>query len=553
MPEVFARQVEKLDKKTPNIITLPSREEKVARQSFHSSVIVTAGNVSSMVFLAIGSIVVARLLGPKEFGLYSLVLSLPLFLQTLTGFGTKTAVNRYSAYHISKGDFATARRITKNAILFLLLSSTVFTVLSFALSGVMAATLLDRPTITLYVQVATLLIFGQALFVFLTPAFVGWHAPLQDAIWTIVQAILKLVISVLLVLLGFGVFGALYGYVLGSLLAGVFGILALYLSKLRRGSGTNGSRWSFAEFMNDVKTMVSFGLPVYLGNTVLQLSQRLVVTVSISYIASNSIIGYYSAAGNVTQSVLAISMGFNSAFFAAFASLDGMNSDTSLAFKYGVKYVSYFMMPLIIFIAATPSIFINAFYGRAYSQASYFLVFLALAYLPYAFGYSVLAPYINGTGNTRLNLFMDVAEALGTLFPAFILIYWLRLGIYGLLLTVMISNVAPTIYGLYAAKKYLHAAPDYLNLLRTSFVCVICYLILYPLSSFALRGVSVVISFPIELLVFLGSYLTLMPLSRAVRSEDINRLRLSARGIRVVNRFLELILDYENFIIEHFG
>jgi stage V sporulation protein B len=531
---------------------LPSREEKVARQSFHSSVIVTAGNVSSMVFLAAGSIIVARLLGPQNFGLYSLVLSLPLFLQTLTGFGTKTAVNRHTAYYISKGDFATARRLTKNAIIFLLISSAIFTAVSFVLSGAMAATLLDRPTITIYVQVATLLIFGQPLFVFLTPAFVGWHEPLQDAIWTIAQAVLKLVISVVLILLGFGVFGALYGYVLGSLLAGVFGILVLYLQKLRGSSTMNEKKWSFADFVGDAKTMMWFGLPVYIGNTVLLLSQRLVVTVALAYIASNKIIGYYSAAGNVTQSILAISMGFNSAFFAAFASLDGMNSDTSMAFKYGVKYVSYFMMPLIVFIVATPSVFINAFYGRAYSQASFYLVYLALAYLPYAFGYSVLAPYINGTGNSKLNLFMDIAEALGTLVPAFILISWLRLGILGLLLTIMISNVAPTIYGLYATQKYLHASPDYVNLLRTSIVCIICYLILYPISSFLLRGVSVFISFPIELFIFTGVFLTLMPLIRAVQSEDINRLKLSSRGIKVVNRFLDLILGYENFLIEHF-
>lgn len=525
----------------------------MARQSFHSSVIVTAGNITSMVFLAAGSIVVARLLGPQDFGLYSLALNLPLFLQTLTGFGTKTAVNRHSAYYISKGDLATARRLTKNAILFLLISSSIFTALSFALSGVMATYLLDRPTIAAYVQLATLLIFGQALFVFLTPAFVGWHEPLQDAIWTIAQAVLKLVISVTLVLLGFGVFGALSGYVIASLLAGMFGVLALYLRKLRSGgSRVNEKRWSFAEFRSDVKTMMRFGLPVYFGNTILQLSQRLIITIAIAYVASNRIIGFYSAASNVTQSILAISMGFNSAFFAAFASLDGMNSDTSLAFKYGVKYVSYFMMPLIVFIVATPSFFINAFYGRAYSQGSYFLVFLALAYLPYAFGYSVLAPFINGTGNTKLNLLMDVAEALGTVIPAFVLISFLRLGILGLLLTVMISNVAPTIFGLYAAQKYLHAKPDYVNLIRTSFVCIICYLILYPLSSFALRGVSVLISFPIELLVFLIAYLTFMPLVRAVQHEDINRLRVSSRGLKVVNRFLDLILDYENFLLERF-
>jgi O-antigen/teichoic acid export membrane protein len=503
-----------------------------------------------MVFLLFASLAVARLLGPGEYGLYSLALALPLLLQMLVGFGVRTAVNRYSAYNISKGDTLAAQRMTKNAILFLILTALALTALSVTLSSVISLTLLNRPQLTLYVEAASTLIFGQALYNFLTPAFVGWSAPLQDAFWTTVQAILKFAISVVLILLGFGIFGALYGYVFSCLLSGIFGIIALYLIKLRGNSANKETGWSFARFSEDVKEMIKFGFPVYIGNIILVFSQQPVITIILSYIATNTIIGYYSAASNITQTLSVISAALTPAFFTAFASLNGMNSDTGLAFRYAVKYVSYFMMPLIIFLLAAADLLIDILYGKAYLQSSYFLELLTIAYLPYAFGYSVLIPYFSGTGNTKMIMFMNIVEALGTLAPALILVLLLKLGISGLLLAIIISNVGPTAFGLYSAQKYLRVKVDYSSLARTFFVSILCYLLIYALSLFQLSGISYLFSFPIELVVYFVSYITLMPLAGAVQMDDIVRLKMSTRGIRVLDRFLDIILGYESFLVK---
>jgi O-antigen/teichoic acid export membrane protein len=533
---------------------LPSREEKIARQSFKSSAIITAGNLISRVFLLITSLVVARLLGPSNYGLYSLALALPLFMQVLPGFGTRTAINRYSAYHIARGDFSTAQRMTINSVLFLLLTSSGLTGLSIALARWMSAIFLNRPELTVFLEVSSILIFGQAVYNYLTPAFVGWGAPFQDAIWTVVQSVLKLVISIGLLLLGLGVFGALWGYVLASLLAGIFGLVALYFTMLRKIPGDKESphfKWNFKDFVHDVREMNRFGTPVWLGTIILNISQQPVLTVILSYIAANATIGFYSAAGNITQSVPTITTALTPSFFAAFASLEGINSDLGTAFKYANKYVSYFMMPFIIFLFASSNLLISILYPHSYLHASYFLEFLTLAYLPYAFGYTVLTPFVNGTGNTKLNLMMDVIEAVFTLVPAFVLIFLLKLGINGLLISIMLSNVAPTVFGLYSAQKYLHAKVDYSALTKTFLVSIACYLCIYALSVLTLTHFPSILAFAIELLVFLGLYLTLMPLTRAVRTEDISRLKVSTRGLRGISPVMNLIWKYERFLIRH--
>src|SRR5487761_1204851 len=85
---------------------LSSKEERVARQSIGSTFIVTFGNILYGLVLAITSLIVARLLGPAEYGVYGLALAIPLFLQLLAGVGVQPASTRYSSYYIPQGNMA---------------------------------------------------------------------------------------------------------------------------------------------------------------------------------------------------------------------------------------------------------------------------------------------------------------------------------------------------------------------------------------------------------------------------------------------------------------
>lgn len=532
----------------------------VARQSVSSTFIVTFGNIVYAVILGLTSLTVARLLGPAGYGVYGLALTIPLFLPILAGVGTGTASTRYSAYYISQGDIRIARRMTKNAILFSTLTSLGLTSLSFAFSGPMSTIFLHRPELTLYVELTSISIIGQVLFRFQAGSFVAWGIPIQNAVWNIIQAILKLSISVFLVLLGFGVSGALLGFVISYLFAGFFGIIALYITKIRNRAYSNDpvaqlESWSFSDFANDVKKMVRYGLPEYSGYVILIFSQQPVLIIILSFIASNTIIGYYSAATNIAGGLTLIIGSLTPVFFAAFAKLDGMNSSTGKAFSYAVKYISYFMMPAIIFLIASSNFVIEIVYGRSYIPASYYLELLMVAYLPLAFGQAVLVSLFNGVGKTRLTMYMTLIEALATLAPAYILIIWLRLGVNGLLYSLIISNIAPTIFGLFIADKYLRARADYINLIKILVVSLLCFGFVYLLSTLVFSGISSfvfsLIAFFVELLVFFGLYLTMVPLFRAVGREDITRLKTSSYGLKVLSKFMHPILNYEEFLIEH--
>jgi stage V sporulation protein B len=537
---------------------LSTNGERIAKQSLNTISILIVGNLSSNAILAIASLSVGRLLGPQSYGIYSLALSLPTFIELFVGLGVGGAITRYSAYYISKGDLETARRMTKNGIVFQYITSSLFTIVTILLAGFLSSVLLHRPDLTLYLGIASLLIIGTQAFQIVTQqTFLGWGLPSQVMIWTIVQSVLKLSISIGLILLGLGIIGALLGYTFSLLLTGIFGILALYILKLRTkpAAGHNVISTNFNHnlraFLNDTKVMIRYGLPAFTGSIILGSAQQPIFTVILALIASNVAIGYYSAANVVSVAVASVTGSVVSGLFPIFSRLDGMNLDTRIAFRYAVKYSSYVIMPALIFVILTSRQVMEIIYGRAYLPSTSYLELLIISFLPLAFGQSVLSSYFNGTGHTRLTMIMSLIEALATISAVLILVLSAKQGIQGLMYSIIISNIPPTAFGLYAAKKYLGGSVDLQSLAGTTLVCFTCFLVVYLLSTFVLSGTEYIISFILELLAFLGMYLTLMPCAGVIRREDIDRLRIASRGLRILSALLNPVLRYEAFLVEH--
>ena len=61
------------------------------------------GMTSSTIILALTSILVARLLGPENYGLYSVILIVPSFLIALSDLGVSHALTRFSAHFHVQG------------------------------------------------------------------------------------------------------------------------------------------------------------------------------------------------------------------------------------------------------------------------------------------------------------------------------------------------------------------------------------------------------------------------------------------------------------------
>jgi O-antigen/teichoic acid export membrane protein len=529
---------------------------EIARRSTRGSLVIFAGNFLSTAILAVSSIVIARLLGPASYGSYSLVIVIPSIFQLFVGLGVGSAITRYSAYHITKGEGDLAKRFSINAMTFLVIFGVALSALCYASAGFLSGALLHREALTPLVQYISIVILAQAIFQSSISGLVGWNSMGVASVASILQAALRVSIAPILVVFGFGVLGALTGYTAGYLLAGVVATLAFYLYSLRRRSsssraeGALGTKNSLDGFYTDVKDMVAYGFPIYMGTVLVGLSNYY-VTVLVAATAANAVVGYYQAANNVTAITSLTSSALTVALFPAFSSLHGIGADTGAAFRQATKYVAFLICPIVLFLMAASGLIMTILYGDAFSSAGIYLLLLALADLPPVIGVQVASVYFNGIGRTRLTLIVGVVGATVIFALSPILGFILELGVRGIIYATIISAALSAALALFFASRYLNTRVELGSLGAIMAASILGFLAVLPMSLFphhllVPRSVALLT----EAFVFLLVYLTSAPLLRGIGTSDIERLETTIAGLGVFAALLRPILRYELLVLK---
>ena len=100
---------------------------EIARRSTRGSFALFAGNLLNTAVSFVAIIIIARLFGPSDYGVYSLAVLIPGILLNLLGFGVNSGITRYAAYHLSQQEPDLAKRMTINGVVFILLFGAVLT------------------------------------------------------------------------------------------------------------------------------------------------------------------------------------------------------------------------------------------------------------------------------------------------------------------------------------------------------------------------------------------------------------------------------------------
>ncbi len=514
---------------------------EIAQRSTRGSVILFAGNFVSTGLLAVSSIIIARLLGPSSYGSYTLVLLIPQIFQLFVGLGVATAITRYSAFHIARGEPEVARRFSINSMVFLILFGVALSVVCFASAGPLSAVVLRRQELAPLVRYVSIAVLAQTALQASVAGLVGWNSMGLASLGSILQAALRVSIAPVLVFSGFGVFGALTGYTVGYLLAGGATGIAFYALKLRGASGGGGT----GAFVADVREMVSYGLPVYTSGVFVGIANYF-VTILVAAIAVNSVVGFYQAANNITAAYSLALAAITLALFPAFSSLHGAGADTGFAFRQATKYVAYIMAPVIVFIAGDSAPIMRILYGSAFSRADTYLVLLALSDIPLVVGSTVAGAFFNGIGKTRLSLAVGGVTAGVLIVAAPLLGSVLGLGVDGLIYALLISNACSAAAALYFASRYLKATVDLRSIVAVFAASVLGYLALLLLSPQALGDL---LALAAGAVVFVLVYFTSAPLLRAIDTADVEMLGAAFGGLGVIGALLRPILRYELLIL----
>jgi len=509
---------------------------QIAEHSAHGGYYLFVGNTLSTGILAISSIIIARLLGPADYGLFSLSIVVPSILIGLIDFGIPSAITRFSAKFRAEEKNPEVGNIIKAGLMFEITVGIVASAFCFLFSDFLATYIINRPQASFYVKVVSFLILFQTLFNAINSALIGLDRMKNNALIMIIRAFTKILLSPLLIILGFGIFGALLSHISCYIVAVAAGMASLSLMFPRNHS-------DYGSHSEILKTMLKYGAPLYmsglLGLFILQYQ-----TIIIAFFASNIEVGNYQVA-TLFSTAIAILVYPITALFPAFSKLDTQNGQLSQFFKRSVKYTALLLVPASVAIAVLSKDLVYAFFGSEYNLAPTFAAFYILLNLYAGLGSAVFQYLFSGIGRTDVVLKASLVNML-VFIPSAPLLTQLY-GIIGLITSLFISNFCSLLYLLLTAVKKINVSLDASSSAKIYLASTISAL---PLSIFlAYSQFGSILNLIVGGVIFCIAYLTLLPIIGIINFTDIEIFRLISQKIRSLRIILKFLLLYETIIL----
>jgi len=480
------------------------------------------GVVVSTVVSALGVIVLARVLQPQDYGLYTIALTAPNLIGTFRDWGMNSAMVKYTAQYSAEEKPERVRSILLAGLVFEVILGVGLSFLSFLLSGFIATDIFRRP-ITALIQISSITILAGAFFSAASAAFTGREQMEPNSVTLVFQALFRSVLCPLLVYLGFGVSGAVVGYAAGVLGGGLVGVILMF--EIYHGLGKKNAFAEPFKVWETMKFLFRYALPLSFSSLFNSFLGQFYNFIIVLY-ASNFLIGNYAVANNFTVLLAFFATPITTMLFPAFSKLNADKDKETLkiVFKSSIKYSSLLVIPPTAAVIALANPVVSALFGSKYGSAPLFLALLAVNYLLTAFGALSIGTLISGQGKTRFYLELAIINTITGIVLAVLLVP--TLGVVGLIMTTIFDGVPGLVISLDWIKKHYDASVDW----GSSAKILVSSAAAGALAYFAVSFLSLS-SWPsliVGLIVFAAGFLLSVIATRALRKTDIDGLRLMA-------------------------
>jgi len=514
---------------------------KVAEDSARSGFFLISGTVVATVFLAITSILVARFLGPELYGQYALAFVVPQLLFLFTDLGINQGIIKFTASLRAKGETNHLTNIIKYGLLLRTCTGIVIFLVSYAFADLFASVFLQRPDLAFYVKIASTSILFQVIFSITASAFVGLDKTEYNALITNILAVAKTIISIVLVLLGFSVAGAIIGYVASYIVAAVAGVFMLFLILPKKQSAKNGH-----SFTGDLKTLMHYGAPLYISLLLtgfIPLYQNIVLAL----FTTDADVGNYKAATNFTTLLTVLSIPIMTVLLPAFSKLESStNQKIKTFFKHANKYTAMLIIPTTVLIIIFSSEIVEIVYGSTYQSAPVFLATYCLLYFLVGIGFLTLTSFYNGLGETKTTLKINLIAflTLAVLSPILTKTY----SVQGLIIAFLIAGVASISYGSYTARKNFKIEFGAKTLAKIYLISITSSIL--PLLLLQTSPMPKLFNITTGAFLYLFTYITLIPITRIVNNTELKTATHILRKIKPLTPLIQPLIKYQQKILD---
>ncbi len=367
---------------------------RVARGSF--TILIT--QVSAAILGAVFAIIMARLLGPRGYGIVGVGLGLLAVLRAGASFGVPQAIGRFVSKYATLRKFSTVKRVLRISFRYLLVLCLCFSGALALLAGPIATHIYHDPGLTNAFRVVALILTAYVLFTGINRIFQGFQRMRYVLFTRVLYQVLRVLVAVALVLAGFFATGALLGVGAALILACVLALIFLVPRVLPE----RKSR----ERVNDTKLsreIISYAFPVLVGGLagVLLLNYG---TLALGSVASMEEAGFYAAAFALSISMVRLPGVMGYALFPAVSERWTLRDKRGLesAITTTLKMIFTVLIPLVVGGIIFSEFVMGLIYGKEFMAGANVLRVLLITLLLWSLD-SINTSIFEGIGRPDVN------------------------------------------------------------------------------------------------------------------------------------------------------
>ena len=474
------------------------------------------GFTGTFIGMALGYLsrmVIARWLGAADYGLICLGFAAMTIAATLSLVGLPSGIVRYVSFYKGKGNKGRIKGTIISALKISIPISLILTLLVFCFADWISANVFREPELTPVLRIFSI---GIPFWV-LTSNLIAVTVGFQDLRYRVFvndmfQNIFKLVAIVLLLLLGYGVTGAAWGWVLAIIL---MPFLAFYFLEKR----------VFPVFKVKAvpmgRELFSFSFPLIFAGLA-GLITSWTDTLMLGYFSTASDVGIYNAALQ-TAKLLNVFLGsFGVIFMPVVSELYAKNAMNELKSAYSAvtKWVFSLVLPAFLLMFLFSDWILKLMFGSEYVTGARALSILAFGYLIICIT-GPTAQLLQAYGRTKIVMGCSFLGA-GVNFALnylFIPLY----GVNGAAIATAFSLALMNLLHLFFVYRIGGLQPFRASYIKPLFASLLAIFVVYTISKYVV-GVSL-LSLISMFFVFLALYFFLLLLMKSFEEEDLMIMR----------------------------
>lgn len=494
------------------------------------------GRMLTFIFTGIALIIVTRLLGPTQYGIYTLAIAFGGIFSSVGYFGIGTALNKFVSQFKEEKRKVEVGLIVSNALVILLISGIILAGLCVAFSGTLALYVFHTKDMAYLIDIIAVYIVSTMLFGAFYDTLIGFESGKDIAIVAVVEALIQATVSILLVFLGFGA------------LAPIIGLIVGYTSGFILGFWFVAKHNDLVFARPSIEWMVKilgFSAPVAMYNVIGNLTGNIAL-IFLGYFVASSVIGNI---GITVRTAALVGVIFDSmtfallpAFSAAFVN-NRLRKHAGRIFSYIVYLGVVVVGPVLFYVAILSGPFSSLIFGSQYTIAPLYIPIMSIGLLLGVAGVYASTLLIS-IGKVKSVFRYNVAGSAVALLLVIIFAPFVG-GIAYIVTTYVVGPVVIDILSINGLSRLFRIDLRRRKLLGILAANVLISALILPMY-LILPGKALLL---VAIVVFVVLYPPLAVLTGGLAEEDINTIRMLSNSVPFAGKVLAMLLDYASLMI----